>query len=154
MVISPLLIPVVCISSGFYKKDWKNILKGFYSLIGGLLIIIIAYYLISIFSKINYDSEIISRISANLIDYFFIAFFFWTCWNFCFFWPDISESVVGIAISVALVPPVVLVGVGLSQNDIILVLFNSKIVIINIFGIFLGAFIMFSFLNKKTTNKL
>jgi len=36
---------------------------------------------------------------------------------FMLFWPEIIEAIAGIAISVALVPPAVLVGIGLANLD-------------------------------------
>jgi uncharacterized membrane protein len=49
------------------------------------------------------------------------------------------EAIAGIAISVALVPPVIMLGIGLAEKKVDLMLASGLIVLCNILGIFIGS---------------
>jgi uncharacterized membrane protein len=86
-------------------------------------------------------SEIADRLSALPTYYFMVAFLSGVAGTFAFFWPPIVEALAGIAISVALVPPAVMLGIGLAELDSELVHGSAKIVVLNVIGMILGAYL-------------
>lgn len=155
MVLSPLLYSVVSVGVASFKKDWKILIRGIITLIIGLIVAIgISIAINLIFSTYAYtDSEIVTRFGATPLNYFFVAFFSGLVGTFAFFWPGDLEKIVGIAISVALIPPVVLTGLGIANLDYQFFMRSLIIVLTNIVGIYLGSFLMFvglHFLSKRS----
>jgi len=143
MVISPLLYPVVSIGTASFKKDWGTLFHGIRTLVIGLIIAIIAAIIVNSFFFTEHRSEIVDRLSSAPIDYFFVALFSGLTGTFAYFWPAIIEAIAGIAISVALIPPIVLIGIGIANFDSQLSIASATIVAINILGIYLGSLFMF-----------
>ncbi len=86
--------------------------------------------------------EILSRTHSNLL-FFLVALFSGMAGSYAYAKPKVLSSITGIAISVALVPPLAVTGLGiatqqlnLSQESFILYLFNLS-------GICFGSIIMF-----------
>lgn len=141
MVLSPILLIIVAIGASLFQKRWKNLFENLMTLVGGLIIVVTVSFTVNFFFPTINASEITERIISEPLDYFFVAFFSGLAGTFAFFWPEIIEAVTGIAISVALVPPIVLVGIGLSRWDLPLFISSLEIALINIVGIILGSFI-------------
>ncbi len=153
MVISPLLYSVVSIGVASFKKDWKVLLDGLATLTAGIIIAISISAFLNLFFLTEYRTEIVDRLSGLSSDYFFVAFFSGLAGTFTFFWPEIIEAIAGIAISVALIPPVVLIGLGLANFDYQIIVHGSAIVMINVLGIYLGSLLMFTGLHFLSEEK-
>ena len=78
----------------------------------------------------------VDRLNAAMMDYFLVAFFSGLAGTYAFYSPKIHEAVAGIAISVALIPPVVMLGIGLgiglAKQNTDLVFTSGAIVVSNI----------------------
>jgi len=153
MVISPLLYSVVSVGVASYKKDWGTFSSSLWTMIVGLIIVVGVAALINLFFFTEYRSEIIDRLSGAPVDYFFVALFSGLAGTFAYFWPEVIEAIAGIAISVALIPPVVLVGVGIANFDPGLILGGGFIVLMNVVGIYVGSLLMFIGLSFLTRNR-
>ena len=85
------------------------------------------------------------------MDYFLVAFFFRAGRDLSFYSPGIYEAVAGIAISVAVIPPIVMLGIGLgigiAKQNTNLVFVSGMIVLGNIIGIYLGSIVMIAVLH-------
>ena len=72
--------------------------------------------------------------------------------TYAFYSPKIHEAVAGIAISVAVIPPIVMLGIGLgvgiAKQNTNLVLVSGEIVLANIIGIYLGSIVMVGVLHR------
>ena len=153
MVISPILFVVVGMGATLFWKKWKILLSNLLTLFLGIVIAIIVSFIINKFFPASHGSEIVSRITSSRIDYFMVALFSGLTGTFAFFWPDTIEAIAGIAISVALIPPVVMIGLGLASSDILLTIISVNITLVNIVGIFLGSFLAVVGLNFYVKNK-
>lgn len=144
MVLSPLLYVLVAITISMFRRDWAVFFRSCLLLLIGFLIVLTVSFIASLVLKVDtYQSEIVGRLIADVEIYFIIAFVSGAAGMFCFLWPKISEAIMGIAISVALLPPLILVGIFLFGLDMLL-LKALSIVLINTFGIILGAlFVLF-----------
>lgn len=151
MVLSPLLYPVVALSASLLRLDYSNTLKIFLYLLGGLLMAIAISALASAIWHIDLSgSEVLSRLNAKPFIYFLIALFSGMAATFCFYWPGIAEAVTGIAISIALIPPVVIFGSAIPVNTEYL--FSSALIVgLNIIGLFLGSLLILMVLHALTS---
>ena len=153
MVVSPLLYPVLSLSTSLLWSDSKIIKKSFSSLINGCIIAMVISSIISFLFPLSLSgSEIIERLSANPLIYFLIAFFSGFAGTFAFFWPGVIEAMTGIAISVALLPPLCILGIAFAGYREALAS-SGLIVILNIAGIILGSITTLSLLQAPGQKK-
>ena len=75
MVISPLLFPVICAAAATYQADWRALIHAAGTFAIGFLAAIAAAVVVGIFHATDFRSEIVDRLSASRMDYFFVAFF-------------------------------------------------------------------------------
>ena len=153
MVLSPILLTVVAIGASISRNRWKNVLKNFTTLFLRIIIGIATSFIINNFFPFTSGSEITERILANQADYFAVAFFSGLAGTFAYFWPGIIEAIAGIAISVALIPPVVMVGIGFARWDMPLLTSSLEIVLINVSGITVGSFLLVMALNVRSVKE-
>ncbi len=139
MVLSPLLYPVIAIVISLFQGDWKVFIKSLFLLLIGFVLVIALSSILAMFFKIDLGGkELIERIEADIILYFIVAFVSGFAGMFCFLWPKALEAMTGIAIAIALLPPLVILGISFSNNHIFFQQ-SLEIVLINSAGILLGA---------------
>jgi len=146
MVISPMLYSVIGIASSLFFVDMKQFVKEIISLILEIIVVVMVVSIFGNIFSIEANTEITTKLYTKPIDYFFIALFSGIAGCFAIYWPKIEEVLVGIAISVALIPPIVLLGIGIAQLDIEVITYSSVIVLINIIGIVSGSLLLLFFL--------
>ena len=149
MVISPLLYSIIGVSTSILFLDIKQLMKEILSLILEIGLILLIIFLLGKLFEIEISTEIIDRIQGSKIDYFLIAFFSGMAGSFSLFWPKIEQSLVGVAISVALIPPIVLCGIGLALGDMNILSVSLNIVLVNLFGISFGSLLLLTFLKYR-----
>jgi uncharacterized hydrophobic protein (TIGR00271 family) len=158
MVISPLLFPVICAAAATYQADWRVLIGAAGTFAIGFLAAIAAAVVVGLFHATDFRSEIVDRLSASRMDYFLVAFFSGLAGTYAFFSPKIHEAVAGIAISVALIPPVVMLGIGMSigiaKENTNLVFVSATIVFANVVGIYLGSIVMIAVLHRISRDRV
>jgi len=160
MVISPLLFPVICAAAATYQTDWRALIRAAGTFAIGFLAAIAAAVVVGLFHATDFRSEIVDRISASRMDYFFVAFFSGLAGTYAFYSPKIHEAVAGIAISVALIPPVVMLGIGLgigigiAKENTNLVFVSATIVLANVIGIYPGSILMVAILHRISRDRV
>ena len=142
MVISPLLYPVICVGAATYQADWRALLEALLTFMTGFIAAIAAAAAVNLVYATTFQSEIIDRLSAAGVDYALVAFFSGLAATYAFFSPKMHEAIAGIAISVALIPPAVMLGIGIAEQNSHLVYASGIIVLYNVFGIYLGSIVM------------
>ena len=133
---------------GFYRH-----LPNIFTFLRLFLAPLTYFFIINNFFPVTSGSEITERILANQADYFAVAFFSGLAGTFAYFWPGIIEAIAGIAISVALIPPVVMVGIGFARWDMPLLTSSLEIVLINVSGITVGSFLLVMALNVRSVKE-
>ena len=122
MIIAPLMTPIMATAAAIVmgKIDWS--LRSFLLVASGVLLVIITSFLIgaavNAISIISFtqNSQITSRISPRLAD-LCIALASGAAGAFAMSRDDIADSLPGVAISISLVPPLCVVGIGLSAGQ-------------------------------------
>jgi len=117
MIVAPLMNPIVSLAFGSIEINRALILRSLLTIVIGTIIIITMAFLVS--ELIGWKlagSELIARMSPSLLD-LGIAVAAGAAAAFAYTRPGVSSALAGIAIAVALVPPLCTVGVALSLGQ-------------------------------------
>lgn len=152
MVVSPLLYTVVAIPASVFQRDKRTLWRRVLVLGFAFLVVVILSSACNYFFPIDLTStEVAERLEDSYIIYFLVALFSGMAGTFCFYWPKLLEALTGVAISIALLPPLCILGFAISTGGGI---WPSALAItlLNIFGIALGAIVVlgFLYLSRKT----
>ena len=114
MIIAPLMAPIVSVAYGTACMDWRQIILSITTIIAGTLVVIaIAYVGVEAVGFRIAGPEILSRTSPSFLD-LGVALAAGCAGAFAQTRPSIASSIAGVAIAVALVPPLAVTGIGLS----------------------------------------
>lgn len=140
MLISPLFWPVLGIALGIITTR-KNILKdAAISFSASVVMVLFFSTIITVLLPVNdLNPEITSRINPNTID-LFIALAASVLGVFSLYYPTISATAAGVAISISLLPPLCVAGIGVASlsSEIVgksLLLFGTNIGAIVFMGV-------------------
>lgn len=139
MIIAPLMGPIVGMAYSTAMGNRKLLRRSSLTVLKGILLTIgVAWLVSSIIGLETVDTEILSRIKPTLID-FGIATAAGGAAAFANTRRSISSALPGVAIAVALVPPLSVVGIGLAQAEGsiafgALLLFSTNLICIIFFG--------------------
>ncbi|NJR14978.1 MAG: DUF389 domain-containing protein [Calothrix sp. CSU_2_0] len=143
MIVAPLMLPIRGIAFGALQGNLTLFRKGLIALtLGTLLAILMAWFLGMVVALPNYGSEILARSRPNLLD-LGIAVAAGCISGYAKIEPKISGSLAGTAIAVALMPPICVVGLGLSQANWSLSIGASILYLTNLLGIALSCMLTF-----------
>lgn len=157
MLIAPILYPILSLSLGIVIADIRLISRSFYTLVKSISFAVAAAALTTLFFRPdNFDlggenanlffSEILSRTEPTII-YGAIAIVAGLAASFALIKPHLSESLPGTAISVALIPPLGVTGIGIATLDWGLISNSFMLFIVNTIGIIFASLIVFSLMN-------
>ena len=114
MIIAPLMAPIMSLTFGVVVFDRQMILRSVLSIVSGvILVVVFAYASITLLGLRIAGPEILSRTSPTLID-LGVAMAAGGAAAFAYTRRSILNSIAGVAIAVALVPPLAVTGIGLA----------------------------------------
>ncbi|MDD3498050.1 MAG: TIGR00341 family protein [Candidatus Moranbacteria bacterium] len=148
MLIAPILSPILGLSLGVIMADFKLISRSSYAIIKSLAYGIAGAALVTLLFNSSYQNTdaIISRTDPSII-YFLIAFIAGLAASFALVMPQISPTLPGVAISVALIPPIAVTGIGIARFDWHIISTSFLLFAINAAGIIFASMIIFSLMN-------
>ncbi len=115
MLISPLMSPIVALGFGLSIMDFKLLRKSLEALlVGTILALTVSFILVKLSPLSDPTPEILSRTSPNLLD-LVIAVFSALAGGYAVIKRK-GETLVGVAIATALMPPLAVVGYGLATG--------------------------------------
>ncbi len=152
MLIAPMLYPLLSLSLGIIMSDAKVISRSAYTLVKsiafGIGTAIVATLLFH--TQISgITQEITSRTQPSLPSVM-IAVVSGFAASFALVKPKLSETLPGVAISVALVPPVAVVGIGIARLDIAIITGSLLLFVVNAIGVIFASMLTFSLMNFYT----
>ncbi len=156
MVVAPLITPVFGFSLGLILLRGQTIFRTLLAItLGSLLALLVAYTIgiLSIFLEgtvFTVTNEMFTRTDPN-IWYFLIAILSGMAGAFGYTRPQVVESITGIAISVAVIPPIAVTGLALSIGNDLLLWQSLFLYLFNLAGICFGSIIMFLILGFGKT---
>lgn len=149
MLIAPMLYPLLSLSLGLVMSDGKvisrSVLTLIKSIIFGISIAIVATILFDT-QVSGISAEITSRTQPSLPSVI-IAIVSGFAATFALAKPKLSETLPGVAISVALVPPLAVVGIGIAKLDLTIVSGSLLLFIVNAIGVTFASMLTFSLMN-------
>jgi uncharacterized hydrophobic protein (TIGR00271 family) len=117
MIIAPLMSPIISLAFGLVVVDWQLINRSIFMVVTGvLLVVVLALVTTELIGLQIAGSEILSRTNPTLLD-LGVAMAAGGAAAFAFTRKSIMNAIAGVAIAVALVPPLAVCGIGLSLGS-------------------------------------
>lgn len=149
MLLAPLMYPILGVALGLVMSSAEVLGRSFItlskSLSVGLVLATGAAFILGDEAMFA-TREVMLRTDPNLI-HFLVAVVAGLAVSFVLAQPEWSETVPGVAISVALIPPLAAIGVGIAAFDFSVVSGALVLLVINLFGIIFSAMVVFSLMN-------
>ena len=146
MIIAPILTPLLSCGLALFLLEWKGIVRS-------VTIIILSIIIALILSSATTFFAILAESAPSSIDhvpgiihpglYFLVAFCAGIAGTFAFVKKHLSSSILGVAVSASLLPPLCAIGIGMALRDISLVERSLWIFMLNVVGIIAAASIVF-----------
>ena len=143
MLVAPLMLPLRALAFGALEGDFFLFRKAFLSIVGAT---IVAVFLSSLAGHLvdipEFGSEVLARTQPNLVD-LGIAVVAGGISSFAKVRQGVSDALAGTAIAVALMPPLCVVGLALSQEQFYFAKGAFLLYLTNLLGITLSCMTVF-----------
>ena len=153
MLVAPLMTPIVSLAMGLLRGDTSIIKDSIIKISIGVLLAMIASSLLAYllpYSEITMEMK--SRINPTLLD-LGVAIISGIAAAYSKSFKEILNNLSGVAIAVALVPPLAVAGIGLGYADISIFLGAFLLFFTNLIGIVIAAVITFQVLGFSSVLK-
>jgi uncharacterized hydrophobic protein (TIGR00341 family) len=150
MLIAPILSPVLSLSLGVIILDIHLILRSFYTLMKSIVMAVIsataATFLFAPLAGLDWqlNSEIISRMEPSVM-FVAIALVAGFAASFALMRPELNSSLPGVAVSVAVIPPLAVVGIGFATMNWTMLVNSSWLFLANLISIMVAGMLVFFF---------
>ena len=139
MLLAPLMQPIVSLSMGVLRQDNSLQIDGTQTIAIGVMAVLLTSGLIALFTPIErLTSEMAGRLSPTILD-LFVAIVSGMAAAYAKSNEKILGSLAGVAIAVALVPPIAVAGIGLGWGDWAMFSTAFLLFVTNLVGIVLAA---------------
>jgi uncharacterized hydrophobic protein (TIGR00271 family) len=146
MLLAPLMQPIVSLSMGVLRQDATLQINGLKTIAIGVLAVLVTAALIALFIPIErLTTEMSGRLSPTILD-LYVAIVSGAAAAYAKSNEKILGSLAGVAIAVALVPPIAVAGIGLGWGDWSMFSTAFLLFITNLVGIVLAAAFVFAML--------
>ena len=146
MILAPLMAPIISLSMGTLRHDKKLITGSFKAIFAGLGLSLVFAVLITWLTPIqSAGSEILARTRPNLLD-LGIAAVSGIAGAYAYAREEVAKTLAGVAIAVALIPPLAVISIGLGWGDPQIFLGATLLLGTNLAGMLLAASITFMLL--------
>lgn len=157
MLIAPVLYPILSTSMGIVMNDAEVLSTSFTSLVKAVFYALVSSFVVTILfgTKFNVVSsaEIITRTAPSLL-HATVAIIAGMAASFSLLKPKLASALPGIAVSVALVPPLAVTGIGLATGSIFIVQGSFLLFLVNSLGVVFTSMIVFSLANLSRKKKV
>ena len=117
MLLAPLMSPIVSLAMGLLRQDQRMLRKSVKKISIGVGLALLAAALVALlFPHKPVTNEMLARLSPSLLD-LAVAIFAGIAGAYTKSYKEILQSLAGVAIAVALVPPLAVAGTGLGRLD-------------------------------------
>ena len=143
MILAPLMAPIISLSMGVVRAERKLILPSLRTLGVGIFT---ALFFSSIYTLIipleEITSEMQSRLNPNILD-LLVAIFSGMAGAYAYAKEEVAKSLAGVAIAVALVPPLSVAGIGIGLGSFEVLYGSFLLFLTNLVGITLSGALTF-----------
>ena len=148
MLIAPLLSPILALGLSIITANKESLIRSGFVIIKSVGIVLaistVTAFLISV-ENLQVNKEIIQRIEPTL-PFMYIALLSGLAATYAWARPQISAALPGIAVVVALLPPLATTGIGISVLSREMITGSFQLFIINLIGITVSSAVVFSLL--------
>lgn len=151
MLIAPILYPVLSLSLGIIMSDADVLSRSFWTLLKSIVFSITASNVGALLFSTQFSQitpEIASRAQPSLTS-LIIAVLAGFAASFALVKPQLNETLPGVAISVALIPPLAVTGIGIAKFNWNLVSGSFLLFLVNAVGVIFASMITFSLMNFR-----
>ena len=143
MIIAPLMGPIIAIAYSMVTANQRLLKRSSFTLIKGVLLtVLISIAITKLVGIRTFGSEIMGRTSPTLLD-LGVALAAGAAGGFAFTRRSIANALPGVAISVALVPPLSVVGIGVGMGSNSVALGSGLLFLANLAGIIFSGSLVF-----------
>jgi len=143
MLLAPLMQPIVALSMGMLRQDTGLELNAVKTIFWGVLAVLLTAATIAMFTPIErLTSEMAGRLYPTILD-LFVAIVSGVAAAYVKSNEKILSSLAGVAIAVALVPPIAVAGIGMGWADWHMFMMAFLLFVTNLVGIVLAAALTF-----------
>ncbi len=157
MLIAPMLYPLLSLSLALVLVDGQLLYRSARTLLISFTvsvgIALVIAFLIHPFMMIDNGSQVLARAHPSLL-YFVVACISGFAATYAMVHTNLNEMLPGVAISVALVPPLAVVGIGLASTDWQVAGGALVLFLLNVIGIALSSMMAFSLMDLHATRKV
>lgn len=148
MLIAPILFPILSLSLSVVMSDYKLIGRAGTTLLKASILGLAASFLAALFfgGDGTLTSEVIARTAPSLLSVA-IAIIAGFAVAYTLVKPKLSATLPGIAVAVALIPPLSTIGIGLSVFNWDVVAGAVVYLLVNVIGIVFASMLTFSLMN-------
>jgi uncharacterized hydrophobic protein (TIGR00271 family) len=150
MLVAPLLSPVLSLALSVIISDFRLLYRSFWTLTKAVIFSVPVSALATLFLLQElgpaYNPEILSRTEPSIV-FAAIGLVAGMAASFAMIKPGLNAALPGVAISVALIPPLGVTGIGLARLDWNLISNSLILFVINIAAIMFASMIIFSLMN-------
>tara|TARA_B100000508_G_scaffold60333_1_gene47314 strand:- start:353518 stop:354243 length:726 start_codon:yes stop_codon:yes gene_type:complete len=155
MLLAPILFPILSISLSIIMSDGPIIARSIATFLkasaAAILTAAAATLIFAPFAPIT--SEILLRTEPSLI-YVGVAIVAGLAVSYSLAQPALSATLPGIAVSVALIPPLATIGIGVANLDIAVISGAFTLYLVNVLGIVFSSMLIFALMNLYTKRKV
>ncbi len=153
MLVAPLMTPIVSVSMGLLRADSQIIRDSLLKISVGVFVALLASCVLSyLLPYSEMTNEIKSRINPTLLD-LGVAIFSGIAAAYSKSFKEITQNLAGVAIAVALVPPLAVAGIGLGHGELYVFMGAFLLFFTNLVGIIISAVLTFQVLGFSNALK-
>ncbi|PJE76216.1 hypothetical protein COV04_00480 [Candidatus Uhrbacteria bacterium CG10_big_fil_rev_8_21_14_0_10_48_11] len=153
MLVTPVLSPLLVISLSLASGELRAVKRATITVLKSFGIIVLSSMVLAVLFGAEASITTFSDSVRTSVLYFIVAAAAGVAATFGWARKDIGSVLPGIAIAVSLVPPISIMGIGLSTLNIALVRTHFLITIFNVMGVLAGSTVVFSLLHFYRTRK-
>ncbi len=153
MLVTPILSPLLAIALGVVINDGKVILRSVRIFLTAFALAFLMSLILGFVIDVNLTSVALIQIMEPSLLNFFIAFIAGIAASYTWAKPGLDETLPGIAVTVALIPPLTALGLTIANANWALFDDVYKVFLLNIFGIIIASLIIFSLMDFYKAKK-
>lgn len=143
MILAPLMSPIISLSMGVLRQSLDLIITSSKTLATGIFLALAFGTLLTVLTPLHtINSEIGARLSPNILD-LAVAIISGIAGAYASARSEVAKSLAGVAIAVALVPPLAVAGIGIGWLDWAVFSGASLLFIANLLGMVLAGSVTF-----------
>ncbi|MDY0136223.1 MAG: TIGR00341 family protein [Thiomicrospira sp.] len=143
MILAPLMSPIISLSMGVVRYENNLMFSALKSIFWGSLVALLVAMLFTWMMPLHtLTPEIEARLNPNVLD-LMVAVVSGIAGAYASARSEVAKSLAGVAIAVALIPPLSVTGIGLGWGDMDIVIGSFLLFLTNLVGITLAAAITF-----------